>query len=138
VSTDYQHAREALGVRLKELRLSAPGGRLTGTALARRLGWPHSKVYKLEGGRQTATPADLRAWAEAVAQPEVFDELEARLKGFESHIRSWRRQLAAGHRPVQDSWNLEVDRSRAIYAWEEAVVPGMLQTADSRHRARHR
>ncbi|MFF7485656.1 helix-turn-helix domain-containing protein [Streptomyces luteogriseus] len=130
MSTDYQQAREALGMRLRELRLSAPGGRLTGTVLAERLSWPHSKVYKLEGGRQTATSDDLRAWAEAVGQPDTFEELAARLQGFESHIRSWRRQLAAGHRPVQDRWNIEVDRSRAIYAWEEAVVPGMLQTAD--------
>ncbi|MFG2671346.1 helix-turn-helix domain-containing protein [Streptomyces sp. NPDC048445] len=130
MSTDYQQARESLGTRLKELRLQAPAGRLTGTQLAERLGWPHSKVYKLEGGRQTATTDDLRAWASGVGQPQVFAELDARLKGFESHIRSWRRQLAAGHRPVQDSWNLEVDRSRAIRAWEESVVPGMLQTAD--------
>ncbi|MFI6372253.1 DUF5753 domain-containing protein [Streptomyces sp. NPDC050546] len=134
MSTDYQQAREALGRRLRELRLSAPGGRLTGTVLAERLGWPHSKVYKLEGGRQTATSEDLRAWSHAVGQPDVVGELDARLKGFESHIRSWRRQLAAGHRPVQDTWNVAVDRSRVIRAWEEAVVPGMLQTADyARH-----
>lgn len=130
MSTDYQQAREALGQRLRELRIQAPEGRLTGTQLAERLGWPHSKVYKLEGGRQTATSSDLRAWADAVDQPDVFEELDARLKGFESHIRSWRRQLAAGHRPVQDSWNLEVGRSTVIHAWEESVIPGMLQTAD--------
>ncbi|MGQ4358580.1 helix-turn-helix domain-containing protein [Streptomyces sp. SAS_272] len=130
MSTDYQQAREALGARLRELRLTGPVGRLTGPQLAARLGWPHSKVYKLEGGRQTAAPDDLRAWAEAVRQPDATDELLARLKGFESHIRSWRRQLAAGHRPVQDVWNIEVDRSTVIHAWEEAVIPGMLQTAD--------
>ncbi|MGW0711914.1 helix-turn-helix domain-containing protein [Streptomyces sp. NPDC002643] len=134
MSTDFQQAREALGVRLRELRLSAPEGRLTGPRLAQRLGWPHSKIYKLENGRQTATTEDLRAWAAGVDQPDAFDELDARLKGFESHIRSWRRQLAAGHRPVQDSWNVEVTRSTVIHAWEEAVVPGMLQTADyARH-----
>ncbi|GAA3028297.1 helix-turn-helix domain-containing protein [Streptomyces glomeratus] len=130
MSTDFQQAREALGARLRELRFSVPGGRLTGTQLAQRLGWPHSKVYKLENGQQTATPEDLRAWAEGVGQPEVFDELDARLRGFESHIRSWRRQLAAGHRPVQDRWNAQVAQATTIYAWEEAVVPGMLQTAD--------
>ncbi|WP_432021296.1 helix-turn-helix domain-containing protein [Streptomyces sp. 1222.5] len=130
MSTDFQQAREALGARLRELRLSARGGRLTGTQLAQHLGWPHSKVYKLEGGRQTATSDDLRAWADAVGHPDAFEELDARLKGFESHIRSWRRQLAAGHRPVQDSWNVEVSRTRVIRAWEESVIPGMLQTAD--------
>ncbi|MDH2389435.1 helix-turn-helix transcriptional regulator [Streptomyces sp. HNM0663] len=134
MSTDYQQARAALGLRLRELRLSAPAGRLTGTQLAQRLGWPHSKVYKLENGQQTATTEDLQAWADGVGQPGIVDELHARLRGFESHIRSWRRQLAAGHRPAQDSWNVEVGRSRAIHAWEEAVIPGMLQTADyARH-----
>ncbi|MFJ9538773.1 helix-turn-helix domain-containing protein [Streptomyces sp. NPDC101225] len=134
MSTDYQQAREALGVRLRELRLSAHGGRLTGPQLAQRLSWPHSKIYKLENGRQTATPEDLRAWADGVGRPQAFDELDARLKGFESHIRSWRRQLAAGHKPVQDSWNLEIDRTTVIYTWEESVIPGMLQTADyARH-----
>ncbi|MEU9640956.1 helix-turn-helix transcriptional regulator [Streptomyces sp. NPDC048188] len=134
MSTDYQHAREALGARLRELRLSAAGGRLTGPQLAARLGWPHSKIYKLEGGRQTATSDDLRAWAEAVGHPGTAEELLAQLRGFESHIRSWRRQLAAGHRPVQDTWNQAVDRARVIHVFEEAVVPGMLQTADyARH-----
>ncbi|GGT31214.1 helix-turn-helix domain-containing protein [Streptomyces purpureus] len=134
MSTDYQQAREVLGARLRELRFSASGGRLTGTQLAERLGWPHSKVYKLEGGRQTATSEDLRAWADAVGRPDTFAELDARLRGFESHIRSWRRQLAAGHRPVQDNWNAAVDQVRTIHAWEESVIPGMLQTADyARH-----
>lgn len=110
--------------------MSAPGGRLTGPQLAQRLGWPHSKIYKLENGKQTASASDLRAWADAVETPHAYDELETQLRGFELHIRSWRRQLAEGHRPVQDSWNLEADRSAVIHAWEEAVIPGMLQTPD--------
>lgn len=134
MSTDFQQAREALGARLRALRLGCPEGRLTGTQLAQRLGWVHSKIYKLENGQQTATPEDLRAWAEGVGQPEAYAELEGRLRGFESHIRSWRRQLAVGHRPVQETWNTEVSRSAVIHAWEEAVVAGMLQTADyARH-----
>ncbi|MEV6105685.1 DUF5753 domain-containing protein [Streptomyces sp. NPDC051940] len=134
MSTDYQQAREALGLRLRELRLSAAGGRLTGPQLATLLGWAHSKVYKLEGGKQTATPDDLRAWAAATGHADLVDELLGRLQGFESHIRSWRRQLAAGHRPVQETWNTEVARAQLIHAWEEAVIPGMLQTADyARH-----
>ncbi|MGW4779996.1 Scr1 family TA system antitoxin-like transcriptional regulator [Streptomyces filamentosus] len=134
MSTDYQQAREALGIRLRELRLTAAGGRLTGPELAQLLGWAHSKVYKLEGGRQTARAEDLTAWATAVGQPEAAEELLVRLRGFESHIRSWRRQLAAGHRPVQDTWNVAVEQARTIHVWEESVVPGMLQTADyARH-----
>lgn len=134
MSTDYQQAREALGARLRELRIARPDGKLTGPQLAGRLGWPHSKVYKLEGGKQTATRDDLRALADALGRPDAFDELSARLAGFETQIQSWRRQLAKGHRPVQERWNAEVDQAAVIHAWEESVIPGMLQNPDyARH-----
>ncbi|EST27614.1 helix-turn-helix domain-containing protein [Streptomyces roseochromogenus] len=130
MSTDYQRARAELGRRLRELRIECPDGRLTGTELAQRLGWPQSKVSKLENGRQTPTDDDLRAWAEAVGQPALFAELRARLKGFESHIRSWRRRLAAGHAPVQEEWNTLIAESRTLHVWDNFTVNGMLQTAD--------
>ncbi|MEU8464331.1 helix-turn-helix transcriptional regulator [Streptomyces sp. NPDC029003] len=130
MSTDFQAARVALGARLRDLRVSAPGGRLTGTQLAGRLGWTHSKVYKLENGRQTASAADLRAWAEATGHPGAADELTARLGGLESHIRSWRRQLASGHRPVQDAITAVHAATTTLRIWENCVVAGMLQTAD--------
>ncbi|MFH9589159.1 helix-turn-helix domain-containing protein [Streptomyces luteogriseus] len=130
MSTDYQQAREALGVRLRELRLTAPAGRLTGVALARLLGWPQPKVSKLENGRQTATPEDLRAWADGTGQPDAYDELLARLRGFESHIRSWRRQLASGHKPVQDTHLAAHADASTFRGWEPAMVFGILQTPD--------
>lgn len=134
MSTDYQRAREELGRKLRELRVEYPDGRLTGTELAQRLGWPQSKVSKLENGRQTPTDDDLQAWAEAVGQPAALPELCARLKGFESHIRSWRRQLAAGHSPVQETWNTLVGESRTLLMWESSTISGMVQTADyARH-----
>ncbi|MER7540233.1 helix-turn-helix transcriptional regulator [Streptomyces sp. NPDC097704] len=130
MSTDFQQARAALGARLRDLRMSTPQGRLTGTTLAQRLGWPHSKVYKLEGGRQTATADDLTAWAEATGQPEAADELHSRLKGMESQIRSWRRQLSSGHKPVQDALTAEHDRTTTLRIWENCLIAGMLQTPD--------
>ncbi|MER5811508.1 helix-turn-helix transcriptional regulator [Streptomyces sp. NPDC002033] len=130
MSTDYQQAREALGIRLRELRLAAAGGRLTGAALAGRLGWAQPKVSKLENGRQTATPEDLRAWAEGTGQPEAYDELLARLRGFESHIRSWRRQLGAGHKAVQDTHLAAHADAAVLRGWEPAMVMGILQTPD--------
>ncbi|MFJ9560987.1 helix-turn-helix domain-containing protein [Streptomyces fuscichromogenes] len=134
MTTDFQQAREALGVRLRELRMSAPDGRLTGTRLAALLGWPQPKISKLENGKQTATPDDLRAWAEATGQPDAYGELLARLRGFESHIRSWRRQLAAGHQPVQQTIAAEYERSAVVHGFESVTVPGILQTADyARH-----
>ncbi|WP_416874675.1 helix-turn-helix domain-containing protein [Kitasatospora sp. SC0581] len=131
MSTDFQHARTALGLRLRELRA---GGGLTGRQLADRLGWTQSKVSKLETGRQTATHDDLKAWAEGVGQPGAAAELSARLRAFESGTRSWRRQLAAGHKPVQDTLTAEHDRSTVMRAWQNSTIVGMLQTPDyARH-----
>ncbi|MEU1277744.1 helix-turn-helix transcriptional regulator [Streptomyces sp. NPDC005805] len=130
MSTDYQQARAALGARLRELRLSARGGRLTGTELAERHGWNKSKVSRLENGRQTATPDDLAKWAESTGRPEALDELLARLKGFESHIRSWRRQLATGHKAVQDVHLSAHSDATVFRGWEASMIFGILQTPD--------
>ncbi|MFJ2258639.1 helix-turn-helix domain-containing protein [Streptomyces sp. NPDC087844] len=134
MSTDYQQARAALGARLRELRFTCPSGRLTGQQLARRLGWPGSKVSKLENGKQTATPEDLWAWADATGQPGVYPELAARLAGFESHIRSWRRALANGFKPLHEGLSAEIDRTSEMWIWEESVIPGLIQTPEyTRH-----
>ncbi|MGI5351752.1 helix-turn-helix domain-containing protein [Streptomyces sp. CA-250714] len=125
MSTDFQQARVALGARLREMR-----GGLTGRQLAERLGWTQSKVSKLETGRQTATPDDLTAWAQATGHPNAADELTSRLAGLESRSRSWRRQLASGHRPVQETLTVECERSRLMRAWQPAMVVGILQTAE--------
>ncbi|WP_097866331.1 helix-turn-helix domain-containing protein [Streptomyces sp. rh34] len=125
MSTDYQKARESLGARLRELRAG-----VTGRELAARLGWTQSKVSKIETGRQTATAEDLKAWAEATEHPAVAGELLSRLEGLESHTRSWRRQLRAGHRPVQDTLLVEYERSTVLRAWQSSMVVGLLQTPD--------
>ncbi|WP_314412429.1 helix-turn-helix domain-containing protein [Streptomyces kroppenstedtii] len=132
MSTDYQQAREAFGIRLRELRLSCPDGRLIGTQLAERLGagWTKAKVSKLENGKQTITTEELRQWTAACGQEALFDGLLAQLRGFRSHIRSWRRQLARGHRPVQQTFAAEYQRSKVVHGFESVTVPGILQTAD--------
>ncbi|MFJ9376121.1 helix-turn-helix domain-containing protein [Streptomyces sp. NPDC101455] len=129
MTTDFQQAREALGRRLRELR----GGQ-TQRQLAVATGWPQAKVSKLETGRQTATPEDLKAWAEATDHTAVTEELLSRLQGLETHTRSWRRQLRAGHRPVQDALLVEYERSTILRAWQGSMVVGLLQTPDyARH-----
>lgn len=125
MTTDFQQAREALGRRLRELR-----GQRTQRDLAVLLDWPQAKVSKLETGRQTATADDVTAWAAAVGAPETAAELAARLQGLETQTRSWRRQLRAGHRPVQDVLTIEYERSTELRAWQGAMVVGMLQTPD--------
>ncbi|WP_424642476.1 helix-turn-helix domain-containing protein [Embleya sp. AB8] len=113
--------------RLRELRTQAG---LTGREAARRLGWPPSKVSKLETGRQTPTGADLDAWAQTVGRPHVAPELKARLSRFETTYRTWKRQLAAGHRPRQEAGVVEIKRTRVLRGFEAGVIPGIFQTAD--------
>ncbi|MEU6709037.1 helix-turn-helix domain-containing protein [Streptomyces wuyuanensis] len=127
MSTDFQRARQALGARLRELRTE---GSLTGRELAIRCGWPHSKISKLENGRQTATTEDLTLWAEACGSPQLAEELHRRLIGLETHVQSRRRQLAGGHSALQEQSVLEYRETKTIRAYEATVIPGLFQTPD--------
>ncbi|MFE5996789.1 helix-turn-helix domain-containing protein [Streptomyces sp. NPDC056454] len=127
MSTDFQRARVLLGVRLRELRTEAG---LTVRDFAARCGWAPSKVSKLENGKQTASTADLEAWAAAVGQSECAAELHGRLAGLESTYRSWRRQLAAGHRAVQDALGAQHERTTVFRGFSAAVIPGVFQTPE--------
>ena len=131
---DYQTARHALGRRLRELRSDAG---LSGRSLAEKLGWPPSKVSKLENGRQTATGDDLRSWAAACGAPGAAGELVAQRRAMETHYASWRRQLAAGTRARQRAFGQDETASARIRVFESACVPGLLQTPEyARHMLR--
>ncbi|MCX4956887.1 helix-turn-helix domain-containing protein [Streptomyces virginiae] len=135
MSTDFQRAREALGARLRELRTEA---HLTHRELAVRLGWAHSKISKLETGKQTASIADLAAWAETTGFSDALPELKNNLRRLETHYRSWRRQLAGSHKAVPDAALVEEQRAQVIRVYETSVVPGIFQTADyARHLFTH-
>lgn len=127
MTTDYQQARKALGARLRELRTEAG---LTVRGLADQCGWPFSKVSKLENARQTATRSDLEAWARGVGQPDVAAELVGKLAGLELTYRSWRRQLAGGHRVVQDALGAQHEKTKVFQVYSGTVVPGIFQTAE--------
>ncbi|EDY45287.1 helix-turn-helix domain-containing protein [Streptomyces sp. SPB074] len=125
-ATDFQTGREALGARLRELRTEAG---LQGKDLAARLGWQRSKISRLETGKQTPTIDDLAAWAQATDETAASD-LTSRLRGLESQHRSWRRQLTAGHRAVQDRYVSTYRAVRTVRGYEATVIPGLVQTAD--------
>lgn len=130
-TTDSQDVRAALGARLRELR-SAAG--LTGQRLADRLGWTQSKVSKLETGRQTATPTDLRAWAEGTGQPEVVEELLGRLDQVRAPHQPGRRQRGGGTEPCPRALRAEYQRSTVLHGWDGTTVASMLRTAEyARH-----
>lgn len=120
-----QEAREALGRQLRELRQHAG---LTGTALAELLGWPQSKVSKIETGRQTPTEGDIRAWTAATGGETT--PLVARLHTLESMYAEWRRQLGAGTSARQRASVALEAKATHVRAFETTVIPGLLQTPD--------
>ena len=125
--SSFQRAREALGLRLRELRRDAD---LTGRRLAELHGWHPSKISKIENGRQTPSEADLRAWARACRRPELTDELIATLRTLETHYVEYRRMFRSGMAPRQRAWaDLETESS-VIRNFETALVPGLLQTPE--------
>ncbi|MFI5798848.1 helix-turn-helix domain-containing protein [Streptomyces sp. NPDC051677] len=127
MSTDYQTAREALGARLRELRAEAG---LEGRVLAAKLGCQPSKVSRLQNGKQTPTAADLTAWALACGRPDAEAELRGLRAGLEmkQRHRSWRRQLAGGHRGRQEIAVRQTEDTKAIRGLEVSRVPGLFQT----------
>lgn len=123
-----QQAREALGDRLREVRRRS---NLTGAVLAERLGWPHSKISKLENARQTPSDADIRAWCAACGEVggEELEGLLASLHTLESRHAEWRRILAGGARGHQDEVTALNAKTGLFRAFEPALVPGLLQVA---------
>jgi transcriptional regulator with XRE-family HTH domain len=125
--TSVQQARQALGLRLRELRRHSG---LTGRELAGQLGWPASKISKLENGRQTPTDGDLRAWANATGAEKVVVELVASLHTLESQHAEWRRQRRGGLRSHQIELARLDEKTKLFQAFEPTFVPGLLQTAE--------
>lgn len=126
-SSNVRDARAALGQRLRELRRNAG---LTGQQLAESLTWPPSKISKLENGRQTPTDADIQAWTQATHGGDETEALLASLHTLEAQYAEWQRVLGAGMRQHQHELAEVEQRVRFIRAFEDAVIPGLLQTAE--------
>lgn len=123
----FQRAREALGLRLRELRRDA---RLTGRQLAELNGWHPSKISKIENGKQTPSEANVEAWARACGKPELAEELIAALRTLETHYVEYRRMFRAGMAVKQQEWaDLEAETT-LVRNFETAVIPGLLQTPE--------
>lgn len=125
--SSFQRAREALGIRLRELRRDA---RLTGRQLAEHSGWHPSKISKIEGGKQTPTETDLEAWADACGQPGLAAELIASLRTLESHYVEHRRLFHTGMSAQQRAFSELEDQTTQVRNFENVFIPGLLQTPE--------
>lgn len=122
---NIHEARTALGSRLRELRAAAG---LTGQQLAEALGWPPSKVSKLENGRQTPSDDDIRGWTRVTGSDQT-DALLASLHTLEVQHAEWQRVLRTGLRPRQNQLAELDQKTRFFRVFEATVIPGLLQTA---------
>jgi len=125
--TDLYRAREEFGARLRRLREDAG---LNGKQLAAALSWPHSKISKIELGRQRPTVDEVTAWAEATGAVADTEALLTDLRSLRVESAAWRRQLRGGH-GVRQRASIGLEHAAmTIRAFEPGVVPGLLQTAD--------
>jgi len=124
-SSSAQQALEALGHRLRELRLDA---RLTGRDLGRLAGWHSSKVSRIEHGKQTPSVEDITAWCKHCESPSEAPDLIASLRAVEGMFVEWNRLERAGLRRAQEAATPIFERTRHFRAYDSWLVPGLLQT----------
>lgn len=127
MSTQAQQARNALGVRLRDIRRDAG---LTGRALANLAGWQLSKVSRIEHGRRNASEDDIRAWCRHCGAEDQLPDLIATVRHIEAMWIEWRRQLRSGTKARQGhSLNL-YDKTRVFRVFHPNLIWGTLQTAE--------
>lgn len=100
---------------------------LTGARMAADLGWPRSKVSKLETGRQMPKPDDIRKWAAECGQPGAVPDLLDLLATAQAVHRQHKNR---GHAALQEDVDKLVRRAKRIRGFEVALIPGLLQTPD--------
>ena len=126
--TERHRGRVVLGNRMRALRHDAG---LSAKDVAERLGWPASKLSKLEHGRQAASAQDIIGWAGAVGVPDgVRDELLADARSLRVEYDSWKRQLHRGFAAVQNASRPLESATTQLRAFEVGLVPGLLQSAE--------
>lgn len=126
--TELDQRRLALADELAVL-LRAAG--MSGRKLAQAAGWQPSKVSRILTGKQAVTDADIATWCQLTGAPDTEAErLRATLRSIRADEARWARQVAAGHRGVQEDMASLEHRAQVIRQFDLVLVPGLLQTAD--------
>ncbi|MFF6966029.1 helix-turn-helix domain-containing protein [Streptomyces anthocyanicus] len=124
-SSSVQRAREALALRLRDIRLDAG---ITKRELSSRCGWHESKSSRIENARTPPSDADIRAWCTACGvEGQALDLIAANRQSAEMHVE-WRRLQRTGLRQLQESGKGLYERTRLFRVYCSDVVPGFLQT----------
>lgn len=130
--TDINPRRLALGDQLRLLRETAD---ISGKLLAQRLGWPASKISRIENAKQAVTDGDLVAIGDGLGLPnDVRQELRDELRAIRVEEARFSQRVRVGHRGVQTEVAAAEANARRIRVFSLALVPGLAQTAEyARH-----
>lgn len=120
-----KQAREALGLRLRELRVAAG---LSARDLGRKMGRHPSKISRIEHGKGLPSAADIQVWCEHCGATDQVVDLVASLRAVEGMYVEWRRLARIGLRPWQESYGRTEERARQFRIYEPGVIPGLFQT----------
>jgi transcriptional regulator with XRE-family HTH domain len=124
-SSSAWQARQALGVRLGEIRKDAD---LTGRALALLCGWHESKVSRIEHARTAPSAEDIRLWCRHCGAPGEVSDLLASLRSVEDMFVEWRRMERTGLKRAQEAVLPLWERTRVFRAYSSWLIPGAVQT----------
>lgn len=124
-SSSAWQARQALGVRLGEIRKDAG---LTGRALALLCGWHESKVSRIEHARTAPSADDIRSWCQNCGTPGETDDLITFLRTVEDMFVEWRRMERTGLKRAQEAVLPLWERTRIFRAYSSWLIPGAVQT----------
>lgn len=122
-----QQAREALGVRLREIRKEAG---LTGRALAISVGCHFTKISRIENGGQAPSEDDIKAWCLACDAGGQISDLIATARTIESMYVEWRRHTRAGMKRLMLNPVPLYEQTALFRIYEHSFIPGLFQTAE--------
>jgi transcriptional regulator with XRE-family HTH domain len=126
-NSQAKQAREALGVRLREIRKEAG---LTARALAADIGCHFTKVSRIENGNQAPAEDVIRAWCRVCQAEDQIPDLIATARAIESMYVEWRRQTRAGMKRLMLSSVPLYERTQLFRIYEHNIIPGLFQTAE--------
>jgi transcriptional regulator with XRE-family HTH domain len=126
VTNTVQQAREALGYRLRDIRMDA---RMSGRQLAALAGWHFTKISKIEHGRSMPSAADIELWCFHCGAETQIPDLTGAARGIEKMYVELKRLLRTGTAQYQQELLDEETRTRHFRHFSPAIIPGALQTA---------
>lgn len=122
-----KQAREALGVRLREIRKVAG---LTGRALAVAIGCHYTKISRMENGGQAPSEENINAWCRACRAEDQIADLIATARAIETMYVEWQRQTRAGMKRLMLSSLPRYEHTKLFRIYEHNIIPGLFQTAE--------